>query len=87
MKLKYGVYKLKYMQAFLLINCDIGKEKQVYTLLQSVNGVKEVQATDGVYDVIAKLESKTARELNEMIHLKILKIKSIHSVLMLQAVS
>ena len=75
------------MQAFLLINCDTGKEKQVYTLLQSVNGVKEVQAIDGVYDVIAKLESKTVRELNEVIRLKILKIKSIHSVLMLQAAS
>jgi DNA-binding Lrp family transcriptional regulator len=87
MKLKYHVYKIKYMQAFLLINCDTGQEKQVYTLLQSVNGVKEVQATDGVYDVIVKLEFKTISELNKAVHLKIMKIKSIHSVLMLQAAS
>ena len=74
------------MEAFLLINCDIGKEKQVSTLLESLENIKEVQATVGVYDVIAKLESKTVRELNDVIRLKILKIKSIHSILMLQAV-
>lgn len=74
------------MEAFLLINCDIGKEKQVSTLLQSLEDIKEVQATVGVYDVIAKLESKTVRELNDVVRLKILKIKSIHSILMLQAV-
>ncbi|MFZ0184116.1 MAG: Lrp/AsnC ligand binding domain-containing protein [Nitrosotalea sp.] len=87
MKLKYCVYKIKYMQAFLLIICDTGKEKQVYKILQSVEGIKEVQATHGVYDVIAKLESKTVRELNDMVSLKILKIKSIHSILMLQVAS
>lgn len=75
------------MQAFLLIICDTGKEKQVYKILQSVEGIKEVQATHGVYDVIAKLESKTVRELNDMVSLKILKIKSIHSILMLQVAS
>lgn len=74
------------MEAFLLINCDIGKEKQVSTLLESLENIKEVQAIVGVYDVIAKLESKTVRELNDVIRLKILKIKSIHSILMLQAV-
>jgi DNA-binding Lrp family transcriptional regulator len=74
------------MEAFLLINCDIGKEKQVSTLLESLENIKEVQATVGVYDVIAKLESKTVRELNDVIRLKILKIKSIHSILMLQSV-
>ena len=74
------------MEVFLLINCDIGKEKQVSTLLESLENIKEVQATVGVYDVIAKLESKTVRELNDVIRLKILKIKSIHSILMLQSV-
>ena len=74
------------MEAFLLINCDIGKEKQVSTLLESLENIKEVQAIVGVYDVIAKLESKTVRELNDVIRLKILKIKSIHSILMLQSV-
>lgn len=75
------------MQAFLLINCDNRKEKQVSLLLKSLKGIKEVQVTQGVYDVVAKLESKTIRELNDIVRLKILKIQSIHSVLLLQAAS
>ena len=74
-------------QAFLLINCDIGKEQQVITNLKLVEGVKEAQATNGVYDVIAKLESKSERELNETIRSKILKIRPVHFVLALQATS
>lgn len=74
-------------QAFLLINCDIGKEQQVVTNLKSVKGIKEAQAINGVYDVIAKLESKTERELNNTIRLKILKIRPVHFVLTLQAAS
>jgi hypothetical protein len=73
------------MQAILLINCNIGKENQV-SILQSLEDVKEIQATSGVYDVVVKLESNTIRELN-VVRLKILKIKSIHSVLLLQATS
>ena len=74
-------------QVFLLINCDIGKEQQVVTNLKSVEGIKETQATNGVYDVIAKLESKTERELNNTIRSKILKMRPVHFVLTLQAAS
>jgi DNA-binding Lrp family transcriptional regulator len=73
-------------ETFLLINCDTGKEQQVVTHLQSLECVKEVQATNGVYDIIAKLELETERELNDTISLKILKIDQVRSVMMLQSV-
>ncbi|MGC1425354.1 MAG: Lrp/AsnC ligand binding domain-containing protein [Nitrosotalea sp.] len=72
-------------EAFLLINCDIGKEQQVVKNLQSLECVKETLVTLGVYDVIVKLESRTQRELNHIIRSKILEITPVCFVLMLQA--
>ena len=72
-------------EAFLLINGDIGREHQVVSNLQSLECVKEVLVTLGVYDVIVKLESKTEKELDHVIRLKILEITPISFVLMLQA--
>lgn len=72
-------------ETFLLINCDTGMEQQVVTLLQSLYCVKEAQATNGVYDVIAKLELDTERMLNNAISSEILKIGSVRSVVMLQS--
>lgn len=74
-------------EAFVLINCDLGKEEQIIQDLKHMNNVKEVQATFGVYDIIAKIESETKSELRNMIRSKILMIKPIHSVLMLQSTS
>lgn len=70
-------------EVFLLINCDLGKEHQVVTDLQSLDMVKEVQAIDGVYDIIAKLETSTEQEINNIIHSEILEIKPVQSVLTL----
>jgi len=72
-------------ETFLLINCDAGKEQQIVTHLQTLECVKEVQATNGVYDVIAKLELDTERELNNTINSKILKMKPVRSIMMLES--
>jgi DNA-binding Lrp family transcriptional regulator len=72
-------------EAFVLINCDLGKEQEVVECLQTLETVKEVQATNGVYDVIAKLESETEAELNYTIKSKILEIKPVNCVLTLQS--
>lgn len=74
------------VETFLLINCDSGKEQQVVVHLQSLECVKEVQATNGVYDVIAKLELEIENELKNIINSKILKMKPVRSVIMLQAI-
>lgn len=73
-------------ETFLLINCDVGKEQQVIKRLQSLECVKEVQATNGVYDIIAKLDLATERELDNTVSSKILKIGAVRSVMMLQSV-
>ena len=71
-------------EAYILINCDLGKEQQIVTSLQRLQNVREVQATHGVYDIIAKIETKTERELGDTIQLKILGLESVNSVLTLK---
>jgi DNA-binding Lrp family transcriptional regulator len=72
------------LETFVFINCDFGKEQQIVRSLQKLQGVKEVQATHGVYDVVVKIETKTKGELNETVRSKILGLKPVTSVLTLQ---
>ena len=71
-------------ETFVLINCDLGKEQQIIKFLQKLQSIREVQATNGVYDIIAKIETKTERELNYMIRTKILSLRQVNSVITLQ---
>lgn len=70
-------------ETFVLINCDLGKEQQIVKSLQNVQEIKEVQATHGVYDIVAKIQTKTEKELNETIQMKILGLRPVQSVLAL----
>ncbi|MDE1844131.1 MAG: Lrp/AsnC ligand binding domain-containing protein [Thaumarchaeota archaeon] len=72
-------------ETYVLINCDLGKEQQIVKFLQKLQSVKEVQATHGVYDIVAKIETKTEGELDDTIRLKILGLRQVNSVLTLQA--
>ena len=72
------------VEAFVLINCGVGKKKQVVEHLSALKPVKEVQATFGFYDVIARLESDTKEALDEAIKSKILKLQTVNCVLTLE---
>lgn len=72
-------------EAFVLINCDVGKEKDVVEHLLAIEDIKEAQATVGVYDVVARLESKTEKDLRETTDSEIRKIKPINYILLLQS--
>ncbi len=86
MSFKYNNHKNNDVQeTFVLINCYLGKEQQIVKSLQKLRGVKEAQATHGVYDVIVKIETETERELTEIVHSKILGLRPVTSVLMLQS--
>ncbi len=71
-------------ETYVLINCDLGKEQQIVEFLQRLQNVREVQATYGVYDIIAKIKTTTERELNDTIRSKILGLRQVSSVLTLQ---
>jgi hypothetical protein len=72
-------------EAYVLINCGLGKEQEVVKYLQNLDVVKEAQATNCVYDVIARLESKTEEELDYAIKSKIREIKPVNCILTFQS--
>jgi len=70
-------------QAYVLINCELGSEKQIISELKTFSDVKEVQGTFGAYDIIVMISSETVEKIRETISWKIRKIKKIRSTLTL----
>lgn len=73
-------------KAFVLINCDLGKEKDLISELNEIESVKECHGTWGAYDIIAEVESETAESLRETITWKIRKMPAIRATLTLMAI-
>ena len=49
--------------AFILINCEPGKEKGVFNALAKIPQIKGLRMVFGEYDLIARLEVKGFREV------------------------
>ncbi len=65
--------------AYILLNTEIGAEKQVLRALKKVEGVKEVHNLWGVYDLIVNIKADSLDELKQIITQKIEKIGKINS--------
>ncbi len=72
--------------AYVLINCDLGYEEQVIEELKHISDVKEIHATFGACDILAKVESDQITTLRETITWKIRKINRVRSTLTLMAI-
>jgi len=73
-------------KAYLLINCDLGKEENILDTLRSIKSVKEAHGTFGSYDIIAEISAENAAELREDITWKIRKLPYIRSTLTLMVI-
>jgi len=73
-------------EAYILINCEIGSEEEVITVLKNIDSIKEVHGTFGAYDILAKIESPQVEDLRETITWKIRKIDKIRSTLTLMGI-
>jgi len=69
--------------AYLLINCELGYERAVIEQLRQLDYVKEVAATFGTFDILAKLVSPTTSELNNTLSKKIRKVENVKGTLTL----
>ena len=65
--------------AYILLNTEIGSEKQVLKALKKINGVEEVHNLWGVYDIIVNVKAHSIDELNHIITNRIEKIGRINS--------
>jgi len=72
--------------AYVLINCDLGYEKQIIKELKHISDVKEVNGVFGAYDILAKVESDQISTLRETIMWKIRKIGRVRSTLTLMVI-
>ncbi|MBL7002081.1 MAG: Lrp/AsnC ligand binding domain-containing protein [Nitrosopumilus sp.] len=66
-------------KAYVMMNCDLGSEKQVIADLKKINGVKEAHGTLGMYDIIAQIEADSEGEVKEITTMKIRNMPKIHS--------
>ena len=73
-------------KAYVLINCDLGKEEDILETLRSIKSVKEAHGTFGAYDIIVEILAKNAEDLREDITWKIRRLPDIRSTLTLTAI-
>lgn len=75
--------EVEYMEmAFVLLNAEIGFDKDVLEVLKDIPEVKEAFMVHGVYDIILKVEADTRGELKELIN-KISNAEKVRSTLMM----
>ncbi len=65
--------------AYVLINCDLGSEEEIIREMSKIDGVKEVEGTYGVYDIVAKVESDSMEKLKNIITWKIRRMPKVRS--------
>ena len=76
----------KMKNAYVLINCDLGKEEKILHELRELKSTKEAHGTFGAYDIIVEVSADDADSLRKEITWKIRKITSIRSTLTLTSI-
>ena len=66
-------------KAIVLINADLGAEKDVVKDLRTIPNVTEVYMVYGVYDIVATVEADSTEKLKETITYKIRRLDKIRS--------
>jgi DNA-binding Lrp family transcriptional regulator len=71
--------------AFVLINTELGSETDVLKDLKKVEGVEEVFAVYGTYDIVAKVRAQTMDRLKEIVTVRIRKVNNVRATLTLMS--
>lgn len=69
--------------AIILMNTEIGKEKEVIAELWLIPEVKNVLITYGIYDIVIKIEAEDLDKLKEIVSWSIRRLSNITSTLTL----
>jgi len=73
-------------KAYVLISSKLGSEKSIISEIRSIENVKEVHGTLGLYDIIVKLEADSDEKIKNAITEKIRKVGNIGSTMTLTRV-
>ena len=71
--------------AFVLINTELGFETDVLKDVKKVEGVEEVYAVYGTYDIVAKVKAETMDRLKEIVTVRIRKVNNVRATLTLMS--
>ena len=64
--------------AYVLLNTEIGSERDVLQAVKGVEGVQEAFTLWGVYDIIARVKADSSEKLTHIVNNK-LQLKKVHS--------
>ena len=67
--------------AFVMINTEIGSEKEVLDEIRKIDAVKESYMVYGVYDIVAKVSADTMDKLKEIVTWNVRRLDKIRSTL------
>ena len=73
--------------AYVLVQSTIGHEMEVLNDLLKLELVKEAKGTFGYYDILAKIEATSEKEIEKIITKKIRKIKNVNTTTTLSVIS
>jgi len=65
------------IQAYVLIQTEVGKAAQVAKEVRDIEGVAEAEDVTGPYDVIVRAEAKNVDELGKLVVAKIQSVEGI----------
>ncbi len=69
------------LQAFVLINSEVGTEDKLRVNLKNIENVVEAHSVYGEYDIVIKIEADTMDKLKEVVHRKIRSLNEVKSIL------
>ncbi|MCP8304928.1 MAG: Lrp/AsnC ligand binding domain-containing protein [archaeon] len=67
--------------AFVLINADLGTERELLKELGKIENVEEAHFVYGVYDIIAKISADSMEKVKETVARKIRRLDKVRSTL------
>ncbi len=65
------------VQAYILIQTEVGKAAQVAAEVRGIGGVTEAEDVTGPYDVIARAEATTVDELGKLVVARVQSVEGI----------
>ncbi|MGY5149935.1 MAG: Lrp/AsnC ligand binding domain-containing protein [Candidatus Nitrosopumilus sp. bin_68KS] len=66
-------------KAYVMMNCDLGSEKEVISSLKKIDCIKESHGTLGLYDIVAQIESGSEEDIRQIVTGIIRKMPKIQS--------
>jgi DNA-binding Lrp family transcriptional regulator len=67
------------VQTYILLSCSVGAEHEVLEQLRALAEVKDAIVTYGDYDIVAKIEADSARQMDNLIASKIRQMQKVRS--------